>query len=51
MVGTGLSQWLSIKNPPAMQELQETKFRSLGQEDTLEEDMTIHSGLLAWRTP
>ena len=27
------------KNPPAMQELQETQFRSLGQEDPLEEAM------------
>ena len=43
MVGTGLSLWLSSKNPLAMQELQETEFRSLGQEDPLEEDMTTHS--------
>ena len=27
-----------VKNPPAMQETQETKFRSLGQEDPLEKE-------------
>jgi len=25
--------------------------QSLGQEDTLKEGMTIHSGILAWRIP
>ena len=34
------------KNPPAMQE---TWDRSLGWEDPLEEDMSIHSSILAWR--
>ena len=34
-----------------MQELQETEVRSLGQEDPLEEDLTTHSSLLAWRIP
>ena len=29
----GLPWWLSIKNPPAMQELQETKVQTLGWED------------------
>ena len=36
------------KNPPAMQE---TWDRSLGWEDPLEEDMSIHSSILAWRIP
>ena len=36
------------KNPPAMQE---TRVRSLGWEDDLEEGMATHSGVLAWRTP
>ena len=36
-----------VKNPPAMPE---TPFRSLGQEDTLEEGMASHSSVLAWRT-
>ena len=39
------------KNPPAMQELQETRVPSLGQEDPLEEGMTTHSSILAWRIP
>ena len=34
-----------------MQELQETQVRSLGQEDTLEEGMTTHSSVIAWRIP
>ena len=32
-----------------MQEMQETKVRSLGQEDLLAEVMTTHSSILAWR--
>ena len=34
-----------------MQETQETWVRSLGQEDTLEEEMTTHSSILAGKTP
>ena len=34
-----------------MQEIQETQFQSLGQEDPMEESMAIHSRILAWRTP
>ena len=37
-----------VKNPPAMQE---TQVQSLGQEDTLEEEMATHSSILAWRIP
>ena len=40
-----------VKNPPAMQEPQETRVRSLGWEDALEEEMAIHSSILAWRIP
>ena len=40
-----------VKNPPAMQEPQEPRVRSLGQEDPPEECMTIHSSILAWRIP
>ena len=32
----------AVKNPPAMQETQETQVRSLGQEDPLEKEMAIH---------
>ena len=38
-----------IKNPPAVQESQETWVQSLGQEDLLEEGMATHSSILAWR--
>ena len=32
-----------------MQETKETRVRSLGQEDPLEEGMATHSSILAWR--
>ena len=35
-----------VKNPPAMCE---TRVRSLGWEDPLEEPMATHSSILAWR--
>ena len=38
-----------VKNPPAMQEVQETWVQFLGQEDPLEECMATHSSILAWR--
>ena len=37
-----------IKNLPAMQE---TRVRSLGQENALEKGMATHSGILVWRIP
>ena len=37
-----------VKNLPAMRE---TWDGSLGWEDPLEEDMTTHSSILAWRIP
>ena len=37
-----------IKNLSAMQE---TRVRSLDREDPLEEEMTIHASILAWRIP
>ena len=40
-----------VKNLPAIQELQETKVRSLSQEDPLEEGMATHSSIIAWRLP
>ena len=39
------------KNLPAMQELQETRVRSLGQRDPVEEGMATHSSILACRIP
>ena len=35
----------------AIQETQETRVRSLGQEDPLEEEMPTHSSILAWEIP
>ena len=40
-----------VKNPPAMQETQELRVRSLGREDPLEKRMAPHSSMLAWRIP
>ena len=34
-----------------MQETQEMQVRSLGGEDPLEEEMAIHSSILAWEIP
>ena len=34
-----------------MQETQETRVRSLGQEDLLEEGMATDSSILAWEIP
>ena len=31
--------------------MQETRVQSLGQKDPLEEEMTTHSSILAWRIP
>ena len=38
----------TVKNLPAMQE---TRVRSLGWEDPLEEGIATHSSTLAWRIP
>ena len=34
-----------------MQEMQEPQVQSLGREDPLEEEMAIHSSILAWNNP
>ena len=41
----------TVKNPPAMQETQETQVQFLGWEDSLEKKMATHSSILAWRIP
>ena len=38
-----MAQW--IKNPPAIQEIQEKSDQSLGSKDPLEEEMTTHSSI------
>ena len=40
-----------VKNPPAMQEMQEMWVPSLGQEDPLKKEMATHSSILAWNIP
>ena len=40
-----------MKNLLAMEETQETRVQSLGQEDPLEEEMATHSSSLAWKIP
>ena len=40
---------LMVKNPPA--NAGNARVQSLGGEDPLEEGMTTHSGVLAWRIP
>ena len=47
----GLPWWLSGENLPAVQEMQDIRVQSLGQEGPLEEGMAIHSCILAWRIP
>ena len=42
-----MAQW--VKNLPAIQEPQETRVLSMGQEDPLEEEMATHSSMLTWR--
>ena len=37
---------LQVKNPPTVQE---TRVRSLGQEDPLEKEMATHASILAWK--
>ena len=37
-----------VKNPPAIQEMQEMQVPSQGWEDPLEKEMAIHSSSLAW---
>ena len=40
-----------VKNPPAMQNMQEMQVQSLDQEDPLEKAMATHSSILAWEIP
>ena len=40
-----------VKDLPAVQKMQETWVKSLGQKDPLEEGMVTHSSILAWKIP
>ena len=44
-----MAKW--VKNPPEMQETQESQVRSLHLKDPLEEEMITHSSILAWEIP
>ena len=47
-VGQGASLLAQmVMNLPAMQEMQETQFQSLGQEDPLQKEMATHFSILA----
>ena len=41
----------AVKNPPAMQKLQELWVQSLSWEDSLDKGIATHSSILAWRIP
>ena len=51
MGGFSSGSVVKVKNPPAVQELQEMQVQLLGSEDTPEEGMESHSRILAWRIP
>ena len=51
MEETGFPRGSEVKNPPAMQEPQETQVGSLGWEDPLEKGMATHCSILPWRIP
>ena len=40
-----------VKDPPAVQETQETRVRFLGWKESLEKAMETHSSIRAWKTP
>ena len=43
----GFPDGSAVKNPPAMQEVQELQVQSLGRDDPLEEGMATHSSIPA----
>ena len=47
----GFTGGSAVKKLLAMQETQETRVWSVGQEDPLEEGVATHSSILAWRNP
>ena len=51
MVPLSFPSGLVVKNPPASQEPQETWILPMGWEDPLEESMTTHFSIFAWRIP
>ena len=51
MTGRGSLGASVVKTRLPMQQTQETGVLSLGQEDSLEDVMAIHSSVLAWEIP
>ena len=51
MYHLGFSGGSAVKSLPAMQEMQEIRVWSQGQEDPLEKEMATHSIILAWDIP
>ena len=51
LIDLGFPGGSAVKNPRAMQETWEACVRSPSREDPLEEGMTTHSSVLAWRIP
>ena len=51
LLGMGFPGSSVINSPPAMQEPQEMRVRSLAREDSLEEGTATHSSILAWGMP
>ena len=51
MESRGFPSGSVVKNPPGMQETQETWVQSLGHQDSLEEGMATYTGILTWEIP
>ena len=51
MNGKGFPGGSVVKNPPAVQEPQETRVQSLGQEDPLGEGMATYSNIFTGKSP
>ena len=51
MLSVGFPGGSVVKNLPAVQEMQETRVQSLGQEDPLEKEVATRPSILAWRIP
>ena len=49
MTDDGCPSGTALKNPPPMQEMEETRVWYLGRKDSLEKEMAAHSSILAWK--
>ena len=45
------TEFLVTQMVKSLSTMQETRVRSLGQEDPLEKEMAIHSSTIAWKIP